>query len=100
MHTPTLSYILSANFIWDKKKKKNKKKNTDLPQENVKDTTDVIRKPKLKKYRQYTMAKWLTPRGVTLERKPVVSHEWQKDGIVIKNDKRNISAVICDKNIP
>jgi hypothetical protein len=46
------------------------------------------------------MAKWLTPRGVTLERKPVVSHEWQKDGIVIKNDKRNISAVICDKNIP
>ena len=39
------------------KKKKKKKKTTDLPQENVKDTTDVIRRPKLKKYRQYTMAK-------------------------------------------
>ena len=40
-----------------KTKKKTKRKPTDLPQENVKDTTDVIRRPKLKKYRQYTMAK-------------------------------------------
>ena len=94
---------------------KKKKKTADLPQENIKDITDVISCPKLKLYRRYTMAKWLSStnphkiRGRTqvllMGRQFLLHHchpwcySWKKAGITswmtkwrhCDDDKRNIS---------